>query len=1262
MSGKSKTTRLLSVLLALVMLMGIVPAGGLFASAATENGFMYRISGETAEIYGYVGTGGDVVIPEKLGGYPVASIDVNAFGDQDSIVSITMPDSVKTIGMNAFKDCDKLGTVKIGAGVISIGDDAFLGTSELEKIEVNAANTVYESDKSGVLYNKGKTDLLVYPTANTTETFIVADGVTEIKASAFQGSKNVKNISLGNKVTTIGANAFFGSQKLETITIGSAVKTIGYGAFTDCPNLKEIDVNASNAVFSSDAKGALYSKDKKYLIKYPNGNSSASYTLADATEVIEVSAFAKTNALTEITIGKKVREIGASAFAECPIISKVNYAGSSAEWKNIIIGANNDKLLAASFTFAGGVEHDHKYTSTPSTPATCTAAGVMSYTCECGHSYTETIPATGHNFVNNTCQNCSIKEFVLASDGTKAKITKYNGNATYLTIPATIEGYEITAIGDNVFEGKTSIVSIVIPAGVKEIGTCAFYKTGYYNNSANWTNGVLYIGKFLIEANKDVVKGAYEVKDGTEVIADYAFSACDSLTAITFPASVKVIGDAAFLNCAALKDVNCGVRKGEWESVAIGTENDKLLAATFTFVPDPHVHSYDEIAEEVKVTCLTAGYKITKCSCGDTKREDYPAPGHIFVNNACTGCGCRQYDISISNNEVTIIGCHESVVGNVMIPSTITGYSVSKIGAEAFAGNNRITGVVIPSTVTEIGEKAFFNCDELVNVSIPASVKTIGNLAFADCAKLAGVTVSEDNAKFSSDANGVLFNKDKSELVYYPTGKASVSYVIPEGVILVGKYAFSGYDSLVTIVIPASVKTIDIGAFDDCEGLKKVNFAGTETKWNRIIIRDKNAPLTTAEKTFADLSDAEKALALSKILMVYNADVKTKGINIILTEADKEIGIIAVDMLAKDGETEVYVEIDGTLITADEDNTYNLTLNDWHISGNKTETTITIGDETFPLIFVFEPENDGHDYSIVEELEPTCTEKGCTRYTCSICGAYRDENDVEPLGHKYGSWVIEKDETCTENGVKVRECTVCDELTDGHFDVGVVRATGHNYLVTVTEPTCYEGGYTAYYCQKCSDYYESDYVSATGHKYGAWDVKDATCTEDGLKTKVCTACGDTVTETITKTGHNYIAEKTLPTDKEMGYITHTCTNCGDWYIDSYVDALGNVKSVKIEGVTLGKDEIKKLNVIIDKPESINCTTVFESSDTSIVTVDAEGNVTGIYNGTATITCKVTDQFGHTVTETCTVEVKFTVFQWIAWFFVDFLFGWVSNLF
>ena len=115
---------------------------------------------------------------------------------------------------------------------------------------------------------------------------------------------------------------------------------------------------------------------------------------------------------------------------------------------------------------------------------------------------------------------------------------------TSITIPDSV-----TSIGGGAFRGCTGLTSITIPDSVTSIGWVAFGNTAYYNDDSNWEDDVLYIGNHLIEA-KNSISGAYDVKDGTKTIADWAFSGCTGLTSITIPDSVTSIGESAFDNTA----------------------------------------------------------------------------------------------------------------------------------------------------------------------------------------------------------------------------------------------------------------------------------------------------------------------------------------------------------------------------------------------------------------------------------------------------------------------------------------------------------------------------------------------------------------------------------------------------------------------------------------------------------------------------------------------------------------------------------------
>ena len=159
----------------------------------------------------------------------------------------------------------------------------------------------------------------------------------------------------------------------------------------------------------------------------------------------------------------------------------------------------------------------------------------------------------------------------------------------------------------------------------------------------------------------------------------------------------------------------------------------------------------------------------------------------------------------IANGKVTITGCDTSLSGDIVLPSKIEG-----------------------KPVTSIGGKAFYKCSSLTGVTIPNSVTSIGSPAFSGCSNLNQINVDTANTKFSS-VNGVLFNKDKTELIRYPEGKTDTSYAIPNSVTSIDRYAFEGCSKLTSITIPDSVTSIGSSAFSDCSSLTSITIPDSVT-------------------------------------------------------------------------------------------------------------------------------------------------------------------------------------------------------------------------------------------------------------------------------------------------------------------------------------------------------------------------------------------------------------------------------------------------
>ena len=113
----------------------------------------------------------------------------------------------------------------------------------------------------------------------------------------------------------------------------------------------------------------------------------------------------------------------------------------------------------------------------------------------------------------------------------------------------------IIEIGANAFGGCTALSEISLPESVVYIGASAFGNTAFYNDAANWENGVLYMDGCLIDSKREEIKGEYSVKEGTRIIAKQAFLRATGLETLKLPEGLKVIGDAAFNECTSLKTV-----------------------------------------------------------------------------------------------------------------------------------------------------------------------------------------------------------------------------------------------------------------------------------------------------------------------------------------------------------------------------------------------------------------------------------------------------------------------------------------------------------------------------------------------------------------------------------------------------------------------------------------------------------------------------------------------------------------------------------
>lgn len=157
--------------------------------------------------------------------------------------------------------------------------------------------------------------------------------------------------------------------------------------------------------------------------------------------------------------------------------------------------------------------------------------------------------------------------------------------------------------------------------------------------------------------------------------------------------------------------------------------------------------------------------------------------------------------------------------------SGVTG--LDKIPHSGFMQCNCLLEIRFPTSLTNIDIMAFYECKNLKTVHLSQYVTNVGVEAFSRCTSLQSINVDENNPDYTSE-NGVLFNKDKTELVEFPAGKEG-PYTIPNGVITLGSCAFVGNEKIKTVTIPNTVKTLQNSVFAFCPALETITIPDTVT-------------------------------------------------------------------------------------------------------------------------------------------------------------------------------------------------------------------------------------------------------------------------------------------------------------------------------------------------------------------------------------------------------------------------------------------------
>ncbi len=279
------------------------------------------------------------------------------------------------------------------------------------------------------------------------------------------------------------------------------------------------------------------------------------------------------------------------------------------------------------------------------------------------------------------------------NDDNTITITKYTGNAESLTIPSTIENYDVSEIEKNAFKKCQTIINVNIPESVKTIGDYTFAECNKLESIT--IAGATTIGHHAFEKCTSLTN--VSLPDTLESIAMYAFSGCTSLNSINLPNSLNELPRNLFLNCESLEKM---VLPDSIESVSIG---------------------------------LFSG-------CSSISDVTLPSNLKLISQYAFSGCASLESIILPDALETIEPSAFQNCksLSTIELPSNITA-----IANYAFSGCEKLEKIMIPEGVRTIGNSAFFNCKSLCEIELPSNIMTIADYTFSGCEKLININVPE---------------------------------------------------------------------------------------------------------------------------------------------------------------------------------------------------------------------------------------------------------------------------------------------------------------------------------------------------------------------------------------------------------------------------------------------------------------------------------------------------------------------------------------
>ncbi len=647
--------------------------------------------------------------------------------------------------------------------------------------------------------------------------------VTKIGDSAFYGKSFVTSVTFPSTLTTFGRYSF-SRTGLTSVVIPEGVTTLTFELFSYCDQLTSVTIPEGVTTME---RGVFYEDDLLNGVVLPSTLTTIGY-----------HAFGRCIGLTAITIPANVSIIDEYAFQYCSNLETVDLKPQTMT----TIGRNAfdscEKLTAFHVpegitTLGQDVFYGCKAMQELSLPSTLTSIGYRTF-YNCISLPSVTIPEGVTTIGNEAFRYCKLLggDITLPAGLTSLGSYAFAGceNVERVTF---LGNNDVTMPGEAQFSSMKKLKSVKLPDNLSTITTSMFFGCNQLQSIDLSRLPATVISPYAFHQCKALA--SVQLPPATATIEGQAFAYCENLTAISFPSTLKSIGNNAFdnnnLTSLQLNDGLETIGNYAFSGSKDLSASPVVIPQSVTSIGDNAFYNCDQMASFTFPESLSTLGTYVLAGCDNLQTVVFPRNMTVIPRSTCEGCK-KLANVTLPENVVTI-GL-QAFLGATSLPAITLPATVKTIEDTAFRDTN-IPSLTLNKGLESIGASAFYNCDRLKTLTIPSSVKSIGNYAFYSCDSILTVTFPEDMTALTTIGTYLFaYNKWLTKVTLPKTGMSTIpnsmfqecdhlrNIQLPATITSIGDRAFYGCDSLQTIYIPDGVKSIGYETFCYCKGLRYV--------------------------------------------------------------------------------------------------------------------------------------------------------------------------------------------------------------------------------------------------------------------------------------------------------------------------------------------------------------------------------------------------------------------------------------------------------